>query len=143
MKWQEMYQENKGKIDEGFAFLAFRTAPLVSATTMDAKVASSEMAANMMTWGLFGKPNQREWVPSAMQRDQYPGNDGLYSSGYRVFQAHPAGSMKDLGADAPKAAPTQAAAADAGPGAGGLGGRGPRGRAGGTAARVKLRNDRG
>ena len=31
LAWQELYQQHKGQIDEQFAFLAFRTAPLVSA----------------------------------------------------------------------------------------------------------------
>jgi hypothetical protein len=108
IKWQEMYQSYKGKIDEGFAALAFRTAPLVSSTTMDAKIATSEMAKRMMTWALFGKPNQREWVPSPMQKDQFAANDGLYSSGYRLFQGHPADAIKMLLDGAPKASPISA-----------------------------------
>ncbi len=44
LAWQNLYQTHKGQIDEQFAFLAFRTAPLVSASTMDAKVATSDMA---------------------------------------------------------------------------------------------------
>jgi hypothetical protein len=108
IKWQEMYQSYKGKIDEGFAALAFRTAPLVSSTTMDAKIATSEMAKRMMTWALFGKPNQREWAPSPMQKDQFAANDGLYSSGYRLFQGHPADAIKMLLDGAPKASPISA-----------------------------------
>jgi hypothetical protein len=110
IKWQEMYRSYKGKIDEGFAALAFRTAPLVSSTTMDAKIASSDMAKRMMTWALFGKPNQREWVPSPMQKDQFAANDGLYSSGYRLFQGHPADAIKMLLDGAPKAGPIMAQA---------------------------------
>ncbi|MGA3186028.1 MAG: C45 family autoproteolytic acyltransferase/hydrolase [Bryobacteraceae bacterium] len=124
VKWQEMYQQYKGKIDEGFAALAFRTAPLVSSTTMDAKIASSEMAKRMMMWALFGKPNQREWVPSAMQKDQFAANDGLYSSGYRLFQGHPADAIKMLLDGAPKAS---AITAKEGGSEGGRGGRRGRG----------------
>jgi hypothetical protein len=105
VKWQEMYQQNKGRIDEGFAALAFRTAPLVSSTTMDAKIASSEMAKRMMMWALFGKPNQREWVPSSRQKEEFAANDGLYSSGYRLFQGHPADAIKMVLDGAPKASP--------------------------------------
>jgi len=130
IKWQEMYQSYKGKIDEGFAALAFRTAPLVSSTTMDAKIATSEMAKRMMTWALFGKPNQREWVPSPMQKDQFAANDGLYSSGYRLFQGHPADAIKMLLDAAPKASPISAQTAGDMPG--GRGGR--RGGRGGTSA---------
>src|SRR5205085_10945596 len=44
IKWQNLYEEYKGKIDEQFAFLAFRTPPLVSASSMEAKVTTTEMA---------------------------------------------------------------------------------------------------
>lgn len=130
IKWQEMYRTYKGKIDEGFAALTFRTAPLVSSTTMDAKIATSDMAKRMMTWALFGKPNQREWVPSAMQKVQFAANDGLYSSGYRLFQGHPADAIKMLLDGAPKASAITAQAA--GERGGGRGGR--RGGRGGASA---------
>ncbi|MBS1876210.1 MAG: hypothetical protein JSU00_23555 [Acidobacteria bacterium] len=86
IKWREMYRDHKGSIDESFAALAFRTAPLVSSSAMDAKIASAEMASNLMVWATFGKPNQREWVPSR-HGSQYDANDGLYPSGYRLFTA--------------------------------------------------------
>jgi phospholipase B-like protein len=128
VKWQQMYQQYKGKIDEGFAFLAFRTAPLVSATTMDSKVTTSEMASHVMTWALFGKPNQREWVPSPQQKSDFAGNDGLYSSGYKLFQAHPGEQIKSITADAPKATVIASAASDQNRGVG------RRGRRGGSAS---------
>ncbi len=84
LAWQNLYQTHKGQIDEQFAFLAFRTAPLVSASTMDAKVATSDMANRMMVWSEFGKPNQREWVPPRLG---YAKNDGLYPSGYVLLHA--------------------------------------------------------
>ncbi len=83
VKWQELYSQYKGRIDEQFAFLAFRTAPLVSSSSMDAKVTTAEMAKRMMCWATFGKPNQREWVPG--QRGDSP-NAGLYASGYRLIE---------------------------------------------------------
>jgi len=88
LKWQEMYREHKGSIDENFGFLAFRTAPLVSSSAFDAKITTSEMAAKTMLWAVLGKPNEREWVPSRWQKEQYPNNEGIHSSGYRLFQAH-------------------------------------------------------
>ncbi len=84
LAWQNLYQSYKGKIDEQFAFLAFRTAPLVSASTMDAKIATSDMASRMMVWAEIGKPNQREWAP---YRGGYAKNDGLYPSGYVLLSA--------------------------------------------------------
>jgi hypothetical protein len=87
LKWQQLYREHNGKIDEQFAFLAFRTPPLVSPTTMDAKVTTADMASRMMVWAAFGKPNQREWVPTPSQKEIYAKNDGLYPSGYRMIAA--------------------------------------------------------
>ena len=95
LKWEELYREYKGKIDEQFGFLAFRTAPLVSSSAMDAKIASADMLEHLMVWGVFGKPNQREWVPSQREKDQYAKNDGLYSSGYRLIAAAPSESLRE------------------------------------------------
>ena len=49
MTWQDMYDKYKGAIDEQFAFLAFRSAPLVSVAAMDAKVATAAMANHLMS----------------------------------------------------------------------------------------------
>ncbi len=89
LKWQTLYREYKGKIDDQFGFLAFHTAPLVSATAMDAKVVTADMASRMMVWAEFGKPNQRERVPTNADQDEYANNDGLYSSGYRLISTTP------------------------------------------------------
>ncbi len=99
LKWQALYREYKGKIDEQFGFMAFHTAPLVSSTAMDAKVVTADMASRMMVWADFGKPNQRERVPSQADKNEYPANDGLYTSGYRLISTAPV----------PSAAPTQTA----------------------------------
>ncbi len=100
LAWQDLYQKYRGQIDEQFAFLAFRTAPLVSASTMDAKVATSDMASRMMVWAEFGKPNQREWTPA---HSGYAKNDGLYPSGYALFQAEPSESLRSSIAESEKA----------------------------------------
>ena len=89
LKWQDLYREYKGKIDEQFGFMAFHTAPLVSSTAMDAKVVTADMASRMMVWAEFGRPNQTERLPSRGDRDEYAGNDGLYPSGYRLISARP------------------------------------------------------
>jgi hypothetical protein len=87
LTWQNLYEKFHGQIDQNFAFLAFRTAPLVTSSAMDAKVLNAEMAKNMMVWANFGKPNQREWVPREWDQKQYDQNQGLYSSGYHLFSA--------------------------------------------------------
>jgi hypothetical protein len=89
LKWQQLYREYEGQIDEQFGFMAFHTAPLVSATAMDAKVATADMASRMMVWADFGKPNQRERLPSKNDSEEYAGDDGLYTSGYRLISTAP------------------------------------------------------
>ena len=83
LAWLNLFQAHNGQIDEQFAFLAFRTAPLIATSTMDAKVATSDMANRMMLWAEIGRPNQREWTPP---RSGYAKNDGLYPSGYALFR---------------------------------------------------------
>ena len=91
LAWQDLYRKYRGQIDEQFGFLAFRTAPLVSASTMDAKVVTSDMASHLMVWAAFGKPNQREWLP---QKWDSAKDDGLYPSGYYLFQQEPSESLR-------------------------------------------------
>ena len=90
LAWQELYRKYRGQIDEQFGFLAFRTAPLVSSSTMDAKVTTADMANRLMVWAEIGKPNQREWLP---HKWDYANDDGLYPSGYSLFEAEPSASL--------------------------------------------------
>ena len=107
LAWQDLYAKHRGQIDEQFAFLAFRTAPLVSPSTMDAKVATSDMASHMMVWAAIGKPNQREWLAHG-RGNSFEKNDGLYPSGYYLFDAQPSESLRASVAENEKArlAPT-------------------------------------
>jgi len=90
LAWQDLYRKYRGQIDEQFAFLAFRTAPLVSASTMDAKVVTADMASHLMVWAAIGKPNQREWLP---QKWDSVKDDGLYPSGYYLFEGQPSETL--------------------------------------------------
>jgi Phospholipase B len=92
MAWQQLYKKYRGQIDEQFGFLAFRTAPLVAASTMDAKVVNAEMASHMMVWAEIGRPNQREWLPN--KKYDSNGDDGLYPSGYYLFDAQPTETLR-------------------------------------------------
>jgi hypothetical protein len=94
--WQDLYHKYRGQIDEQFAYLAFRTAPLVSASTMDAKVITGEMANHMMVWGAIGKPNQREWLARGDFESSYQKNDGLYPSGYALFTTAPPNQLAEI-----------------------------------------------
>lgn len=91
LAWQDLYRKYRGHIDEQFGFLAFRTAPLVSASTMDAKVLTSDMASHLMVWAAIGKPNQREWLPQKWDSSK---DTGLYPSGYYLFQQEPSDSLR-------------------------------------------------
>jgi hypothetical protein len=90
LAWQDLYRKYRGRIDEQFAFLAFRSAPLVSGSTMDAKVTTADMASRSMVWAAFGKPNQREWVA---RPGGYAKNDGLFPNGYYLFAGAPSESL--------------------------------------------------
>jgi len=96
LKWMELYRKYEGRIDADFAFTAMRTAPLVSSTTMDAKIASADMAKNMMVWGFFGKPNEREWVPTPKHREDYAMDEGIYPGGYSLFSARPSAALSAI-----------------------------------------------
>ena len=93
LKWMELYRKNEGRIDPEFAFGAFRTPPLVTSSAMDAKVVNSDMAKNMMVWGFFGRPNEREWTPGSGRRGSYERNAGLYPGGYHLFAAQPSPAL--------------------------------------------------
>ena len=94
LAWQNLYRKHRGQIDEQFAITAFRTAPLVAASTMDAKVATADMASRLMVWAEIGRPNQTEWLPQeGGRRAGYAKNDGLYPAGYYLFSGQPSDSL--------------------------------------------------
>jgi Phospholipase B len=88
LAWQRLFNENKGRIDEEFAFTAYRTAPLVSASTMDAKVATADLANHLMLWAEIGRPNESVWSDGLRHSREGP-NRGLYPGGYYLFHAVP------------------------------------------------------
>jgi len=83
LAWMDLYKKYNGRIDEQFGFKAFDSAPLVAASTMDAKITNSAMASSMMVWAEFGRPNESV----APARDAV--NHGLYPGGYYMFGAQP------------------------------------------------------
>jgi hypothetical protein len=90
LAWQDLYNKNKRKIDAQFAFSAFDSGPLVSRSTMDAKVTDSALAKQIMVWANFGRPNQSVWnAPSSDGPNQ-----GLYPAQYHLFSAVPTEALK-------------------------------------------------
>ncbi len=91
LAWQNLYREYKGRIDEQFGFLAFRSAPLVSSGTMDAKITTSDLANRLMVWAEMGRPNESVWLPE----QGHGGPDrGLYPGGYLLFSGEPSESLR-------------------------------------------------
>jgi hypothetical protein len=102
LAWMSMFDANKGHIDEQFAFKAFDSAPLVSASTMDAKVATADMANHMLVWAEIGRPNESVMPP----RDS---NLGMYPGGYHLFTTDRPGSIaRAVGAGQGNHAPAKA-----------------------------------
>jgi Phospholipase B len=93
LAWQNLYHQNKGQIDEQFAFMAFDRAPLTSYSTMDAKVATGEMANHLMVWAEIGRPNETAWTVPARPSPQTGPNHGLYPGGYWLFSGAPSESL--------------------------------------------------
>jgi hypothetical protein len=91
LAWQDLYNKYKGQIDEQFAYKAFDSAPLVSASTMDAKIATADMANHMMVWAEFGRPNESVRAAGLVNRGP---NRGLFPGGYTVFEAAPSESLQ-------------------------------------------------
>jgi hypothetical protein len=90
LAWEDLYRKYKGQIDEQFAFLAFRSAPLIAFMTLDAKIATTDMAKGMMVWAEMGRPNESAWP--APQVNPGP-NLGLFPAGYRLFDALPSETL--------------------------------------------------
>jgi len=82
LAWMDLYKRYNGQIDEQFGFKAFDSAPLVSASTIDSKIATSDMANHMMVWAEFGRPNESVAAPGNS-------NYGLFPGGYYLFNAGP------------------------------------------------------
>jgi hypothetical protein len=96
-----LYGENKGKITADFGRLSFTTPPLCAIHSLDAKYTTSDMAAKLQTWALFGPPLGKTWEPTPAEREKYPHVRPLVSNPWTV-----------LGPDRPAEPGTAVAAVD-------------------------------
>lgn len=87
--WIRLYNQNKGKIDEKFGFMAFTTPPLAAFSSCDAKFTTTAMAKELKTHALFGPPLGRTWDPTNSQRDSYPDIEPLVGNDWTVLTAEP------------------------------------------------------
>jgi hypothetical protein len=85
IKWIELYQQHKGKINADFGVLAFTTPPLAAFPSCDAKFTTSDMAKRLETWALFGPPLGRSWQPTDEEREKYPGLKPLVSNDWAIL----------------------------------------------------------
>lgn len=65
--WVELYRKHKGKIDANFGKEAFTTAPVCASSSLDAKFTTSDLAAKMSTYAVFGPPRSDVWDPRPAQ----------------------------------------------------------------------------
>ena len=56
VKWLELYDRYKGKIDVEFGKVAFTTPPVAAYHSLDAKFTTTDLAKDLRTWALFGPP---------------------------------------------------------------------------------------
>ncbi|HQR09089.1 MAG TPA: C45 family autoproteolytic acyltransferase/hydrolase [Gemmatales bacterium] len=99
--WLKLYDDNKGKIDESFAFKAFTTAPLAAYPSLDVKFTTSALAKEFKSWGLFGPPLGKTWEPTDEEKKRYDfkvaplvSNDWTMLSGDKPKAAATAGDVK-------------------------------------------------
>jgi hypothetical protein len=95
VKWVELYNQYKGKMDAEFGKIAFTTPPIASFSSLDAKFTTTDMAKELKTWALFGPPLGRTWQPSFDEKQRYPEVQPLVSNPWAVLTA--AAPAKDDG----------------------------------------------
>ena len=84
LAWRISTRRTKARSTSSSAFKAFDSAPLVAATTMDAKVTNSAMASRMMVWAEFGRPNE-----TVCRRARWPRIKDFIPAATTLFSAKP------------------------------------------------------
>jgi hypothetical protein len=87
LKWVDLYNKYKGKMDEEFGKIAFTTPPLAAYSSLDAKFTTTDMAKELKSWALFGPPLGRTWQPSFDEKQRYPEVQPLVSNPWAVLTA--------------------------------------------------------
>jgi Phospholipase B len=98
-KWLDLYARGKGKIDAEWGKMAFSTPPLCAASSLDAKVTTTELMKQLKTHAIFGPPIGGTWEPSDHEKSEYPDIVPLVPNDWTVL--HPGAPPK---ADAAKIA---------------------------------------
>ncbi len=87
LKWLELYDKHKGKIDAEFGKLAFTTPPIAAYHSLDAKFTTTDMAKELKSWALFGPPLGRTWQPTLEERKNFPEIEPLVGNPWVVLHA--------------------------------------------------------
>jgi hypothetical protein len=83
--WLNLYHKHNGKIDEAFAREALGTPPLVGYTAGDARFTTADRAKRLETWGFFGPPLGRAWLPTSAEQKRYPEIRALVSNSWTLL----------------------------------------------------------
>ena len=70
--WLDLYEKNKGRIDENFGKLAFSTPGLVSAFAVDGLFTTTDLGLQMRSWGCFGPLVGNIRLPQFGDREKFP-----------------------------------------------------------------------
>ncbi len=97
IKWLELYDKYKGKIDADWGKLAFTTAPIASYHSVDAKFTTSDMAKELKTWALFGPPLGRTWPPTKEESEKFAEIRPLVGNPWVVLHAGAPAADKPTG----------------------------------------------
>lgn len=102
--WQQLFRDNRGKIDTNFGYKAFTTPPLASFTSCDAKFTTTALAKDLKSWAIFGPPRGRTWDATQEELRRIADTKPLVSNDWALVHV-----------TAPKAAENLAKAVDLAP----------------------------
>ncbi|HEY5315407.1 MAG TPA: C45 family autoproteolytic acyltransferase/hydrolase [Pirellulales bacterium] len=84
-EWMRLFNEHRGKIGEGFGFLAFTTPPIAAFRSCDAKFTTNTLARQLKTHALFGPPLGRTWEPTRQERERNDDIQPLVSNDWTLL----------------------------------------------------------
>jgi hypothetical protein len=87
--WLRMYDRHQGKIDADFARQALTMPPLVTASSVDAKYTTSDLAAKLQSWASFGPPTGSGWQPTESELQRFPDVRPLVSNPWTLLDSAP------------------------------------------------------
>jgi len=93
--WLELFDRKNKAIDVAFGFLAFTTAPLAAAHSLDAKFTTTALARELKTWAKFGPPLGQTWEPTDAERRRFAEIQPLVGNDWTMLSVDPPDSRAD------------------------------------------------